>query len=112
MNNDLAMIMADCDTPYAIVPNEMVGIDGEYGTVFDMMDKLHEVNTVLRAQSIAVVPSFIENVEGLFLVQYNQELSSEAMTVIEMFVQPVIDNNIIERIGAEELANLLLVEKV
>lgn len=109
MNTDLAMIMADCDTPYAIVPPEMAGIDGvDENTPTEVLyDKLLEVNNILKTQFIVVVPSVIENVDGLFLLQYSQEMDECDMAVIEMFVRPIIDRGILDRIGAAELASLL-----
>lgn len=107
MNNDLATIMADCETPYAVIPTEMVGLDREVGSAFDQLDQLLEINTILKPQKIAVIPSALDGVDGLFAVRFDQPLSEEHMVVFEMFVRPIADQTILERIGAAELASLL-----
>lgn len=114
MNSKIKMMMTDCETPFAIMPYEMLNIDMD--AVPDkpaLYSKLLEVNTMLAKDQLVAVPSMVEGVDGLFLVRLNErEYTDSDLAAIRLFLEPVHEQATLEAIGAGAAVTFLQAEKV
>lgn len=112
MNEEIRMVMADNETPFAILPHEMLGLDffSQQDSVLpDVVAKIHELNTLLAADRMVIVPSVMNEVYGIFILKLDVELDDTQRDLVGMFTTPLAD--VLEAYGAAEISKLLSDQK-
>ena len=108
MNDEIRMVMADNEMPFAILPHEMLGLDSfkqEDSALPDVVARIHELNTVLANDRMDVVPSVMSDVYGILILKLDVELDETQLDLVSMFCSPLAD--VLEAYGAAEVSKLL-----
>jgi hypothetical protein len=91
------MIMADSETPFAVMPYEMLNLDPAMddldATDDAVIDKFAELNAVIGVHSLVAIPAVTSGVNGVLVVQYGDDVEHDdnAQTVVEIFCEPFVD---------------------
>ena len=100
MIKQLRMTMADCETPFAVLPYEMLNLDPSMddldATDEVVIDKFAELNAVLGVHSLVAIPAVTSGVNGVLVIQYGDdvEFDNNAKTVVEIFTEPFVDAHV------------------
>lgn len=108
MNDEIRMVMADNEMPFAIVPHEMLNLDAfpqEAAADPSVVSKVHELNTLLLADRMIAVPSVMKDVEGMFILKLDGEPDESQLEVVCMFCEPLKD--LLDAYNAAEVYALL-----
>lgn len=108
MNEEIRMVMADNEMPFAILPHEMLGLDPfppEHAVQPDVVAKIHELNTVLANDNLVVVPSVLSEVYGMLILKLDVELDDTQIELVRMFCSPL--SSVLNAYGADAVSKLL-----
>ena len=109
MIKQLRLVMTDCETPFAVLPYEMLNLDPSMddldATDAAVLDKFAEVNAVIGVHSLVAIPAVTSGVNGVLVVQYGDdvEYDENARTVVEIFTEPFRDAHT-EQVAAGKVA--------
>lgn len=108
MNDEIRMVMADNEMPFAIVPHEMLNLDffnQEAAADPAVIAKVNELNTVLSSDRMVALPSVIKDVVGMFILKLDGPIDETQMEVVRMFCEPLAAH--LDAYNATEVTKLL-----
>lgn len=113
MSQALQMVVADFqgddELTCSLFPATMFGLpdDDTLEITDEAIMAISEFNIAVESQNLVAIPSTVPGVTGIFIAKIGIELDENARAAIEMFVEPIREGILAERLHAQALIAFL-----